>query len=177
MENENNNILIIGQYGSGKTTFLMTLYNFFMRLKPIEIDKFENKQLRRLLEGFKFDEYEVIYICASPDRDLSVLFLESINPLLIRVNMHLNNLYNNGIQLLEKFHKLNPETKILILLDELEMFLTPDNNIRFNNLSFLQLLAETAQANANFKLIVASQKSFIEEEFRLFKSRFFTINI
>ncbi len=83
-------ILLIGQYGSEKTTFLHEIYDFFMNLIAIEaLNIIQNREIINLLNQINFDDYEVIYIPGSGVRDFRELLFNSLVPLIQRMNLEL----------------------------------------------------------------------------------------
>ncbi len=155
-------ILMIGQYGSDKTTFLSQIYDFLMNFEAIQDIDIQNERVAQLLRTINFNDYEVIFIQGSGDKDFAELLYRSLLSLIQNLNLNLTETdFKIKIErslelLLNRIKEINSDTSLLILLDEFE-FLIKDNKSSQINLQLIQKLVDFIHANTGLKLIISSQ--------------------
>lgn len=174
-----NPILIIGPYGSGKTSILTKIYNFLMSLNTLDELQIQNEELFQILNNIEPENYELIWFYASEGENIRDLFYDKLTPLIERFNINLNNISNFGRNLkndirsiVEIIKENNPNKRLLILIDEFEFVLNSIN--RNQSLSFIQLLGELIQER-RINLIIALQSGYRLPH--LYESRFYILRI
>lgn len=176
---DQNPILIIGPYGSGKTSILTKIYNFLMSLNTLDDLQIQNEELFQILNNIEPENYELIWFDASEGENIRDLFYDKLTPLIERFNINLRNisdfgrdLENDIISIVEIIKENNPNKRLLFLIDEFECALNSNN--RQQSLSFIQLLSELIRERG-INLIIALQSGFRLPQ--LFESRFYILRI
>jgi len=171
MNLEHKPVLLVGSYGSGKTTILSQIYDYLMNFASLETIDAQKEFMLRKLDLIDLNESEGNYFCVEPNKSVAVSLVERLRTLVqeldgIVAELDLeNDLRKRLDKIFEEIEEINPNIKILILIDELELYLKSDKERkRRNHLSILRELIDYVQSNDSIKKVTKITSYYLKED-------------